>query len=221
MFRIKICGITDVSDAVTAANAGADAIGINFYAGSPRCVAFDTAKAIRDSVAGRVKCVGVFVNESAQHISWLVKHVGLDLVQLHGDEPATILAELPQIPVIKAFRLESPNLAHVSSFIREAGAATSTLAAVLLDAFRPHQFGGTGQMLDTARLAAQVACLAGFPWCLAGGLRPDNVAQAIREARPDAVDTSSGVERAPGRKDAHAVQEFIRAARRAFESIER
>jgi phosphoribosylanthranilate isomerase len=219
MFRIKICGITNVKDAIAARDAGADAIGLNFYPRSPRCVSADLARTIRDEVGRQIQCVGVFVNETAGRIESIAGFVGLDTVQLHGDEPVSILNDLTSILVIKAFRIRHNNLDVVKTFLEAAGSTRSSLGGILLDSFDPQHYGGTGKPLDAATLATKLSTLGEYPWCLAGGLRPDNVAEAIRVSRPDAVDTASGVELIPGRKDTHAMRDFVIRARHAFESL--
>jgi phosphoribosylanthranilate isomerase len=199
--RVKICGVTTVADAALAVRAGADAIGLNFYERSPRVVSAARARRIVASLPPFVWAVGVFVNHSAQRINRLAREVGLHVVQLHGDEPESLLPRL-QFPVFRALHVGVGRLA-VSSF---RGAS-----ALVLDAAQPG-YGGGGRTFDWSRakdLAARRAVL------LAGGLTPDNVAAAIAAVRPLGVDVASGVESRPGTKDPRAVAAFVRAVRSA------
>lgn len=214
MFCIKICGITSVADALLAAEAGADAIGLNFYDKSPRYVTAERAKEICDALPGGVARIGVFVNSLPQGIIATVNRVGLNAVQLHGDEGPDFLAALAKLSVIKAFRCKESTLDRVKAFL-DLCLDTSVPSAVLLDAHAPGNYGGTGQVLDWKGLRGERAKLQGLPLILAGGLTPQNVAEAIRLARPDAVDTASGVESAPGQKDPAKVRAFIVAAKAA------
>jgi phosphoribosylanthranilate isomerase len=202
--RVKICGVTTVEDALLCAGAGADAIGLNFWRGSKRRVDLARAAEIARVLPPSILKVGVFVNAERAAIERAIGGVGLDAVQLHGDE-------IPEhcrgfaVPVIKAIGVrrggESPRLI----------AERFPVAYILLDADCGEQYGGTGLAFDWQR-AAGVAPGRLF---LAGGLRPDNVAAAIRVARPYGVDTASGVECAPGRKDPARVKEFIDNAKHA------
>ena len=206
MVRVKICGITNGDDARHAADCGADALGFVFYAGSPRCV---TPEQVREIVAGLppfVTRVGLFVNEDRERIRAIASTCGLDVVQLHGDEPPSACV-LPPLRVIKGVRPRTEgDLLPLAAY---------PVAALLVDAAVPGQFGGTGQCADwdlAARLAARQRVI------LAGGLTPANVAAAVREVKPYAVDVASGVELAPGRKDPDQVAQFIRMAKEACRS---
>ena len=214
VFCIKICGITSVADALLAAEAGADAIGLNFYDKSPRYVTAERAKEICDALPPGITKVGVFVNSLPNGIVATVQRVGLDAVQLHGDEGPELLVALGKLPAIKAFRCQGSTLDRVQAFLGH-GPDSTRLVAVLLDAHAPGTYGGTGQVLDWKGLRGERAKLQGLPLILAGGLTPQNVAEAIRLARPDAVDTASGVESAPGQKDPAKVRAFIVAAKAA------
>jgi phosphoribosylanthranilate isomerase len=227
MFRIKICGITRIDDAIVAAEAGADALGLNFYAKSPRCVSIETAKLIAASVnhsaAGGPLLVGVFVNVTADEIARTVATVPLDAIQLHGDEPPEFLTELPPgVPVIRAARIGTAGLSETATYRDACLAAGRPLAAVLLDAsvkVAPGEevvYGGSGHRLDWPRVAAERGVLASTPLILAGGLTPVNVAEAISVSRCDGVDTASGVESSPGVKDHEMVRAFVKAARGAL-----
>jgi phosphoribosylanthranilate isomerase len=210
-FRVKICGITRPEDASMAAGAGADAIGLNFYPGSPRCVTLEQAQAIAAAMPAGVARVGVFVNADLAEMRRIADSVPLDYVQLHGDEPPQAIAAL-DVPVIRAFRCGSAGLMPVGLYLEACRQAGRLPAAVLIDAYAPGAFGGTGQTLDWPALAAGREHLAGLPLILAGGLTAENVAAAIAAARPDGVDTASGVESSPGVKDAARVRAFVAAA---------
>jgi phosphoribosylanthranilate isomerase len=218
MFQIKICGITNVEDAQMAAEAGADAIGLNFYAGSRRFVAIEQAAKIALSLPLHVQKVGVFVNASAAEVLRICDAVGLDAIQLHGDEPPQFLGELNGKPIIKAFRLQGPSLKVVADYIKESAVIGDSVRMVLVDAFRPGVFGGTGERLDWQALDQWKESI-GVPLVLAGGLTAQNVDAAISTARPAAVDTASGVETMPGIKDGTKVREFVDRARTAFTKL--
>jgi phosphoribosylanthranilate isomerase len=200
---VKICGVRRPEDAVAAARAGASAIGLNFAAESPRRVSRGEARAIADEVRGRVEVVGVFVNAPYEEIVRLDEAVGLDRIQLHGEETPEMVARFGG-KAYKAVRVGAPR--DVADLGRWGG------PWVLLDAFAPNARGGTGASFDwaLARGAGRGARVV-----LAGGLTPENVAEAVRAAGPAGVDTASGVERAPGVKDPERIAAFVRAARGA------
>jgi phosphoribosylanthranilate isomerase len=244
MFRIKICGITSAPDALLAAETGADAIGLNFYAGSARHVTPRQAAQFRmvtEQLASRhPDCIGVFVNHSTHEIVRIAQGAGLDGVQLHGDEPPTALADLagsltaelesleteslrpwPRLsreapPVYRARRIDERGVAAIALDLAACHAAGCRPAAVLVDALSPGRYGGTGETVSWVGLADHPRWLGETPLILAGGLTPDNVAEAIRIVRPAGVDVASGVESAPGKKDPHKVRDFVAAARAAF-----
>lgn len=201
--RVKICGITTLEDARHAVACGADALGFVFYPKSPRFVDPERVRRIVAGLPPLVTTVGLFVNEDPAKIGEIVACCGLNVIQLHGDETPG-QCSFPPYRVVKAVRLT-------------AGADLATLAdypvsALLLDACVPGQFGGTGQRCDW-ETAARVA--EGHRVILAGGLKPDNVTEAVRRVRPYGVDVSSGVERHPGQKDPEKVARFIRLAKEA------
>ncbi len=197
MTRVKICGITAIDDAHAAVEAGADALGFVFAAGSPRAVTPAQAAGITSTLPPFVWTVGVFVDQPLEDVIRIAGDVHLQAVQLHGAEPADYSACLP-LPVIRAIR------------VRNAGSLNLVGAyparAFLLDAYVEGQAGGTGKTLAWD-VAATVTGKA--PIILSGGLRPETVADAIRRVRPFGVDVSSGVERAPGHKDHAKLKEFI------------
>ena len=200
--RVKICGITSERDAHAAVEASADALGFVFYPKSSRAVTALQAMAIARSLPPFVARVGVFVNLPPAEIQSIRSQVGLTAIQLHGDEPPVAAHALPG-PVIKAFRG-----AVVCQQVFE-----YQTAGYLLDGDAGDRFGGSGMPADEAAASA----LAGDPrFILSGGLNPDNVAERIRRFRPAAVDVSTGVELAPGRKCPEKMQAFVAAARAAL-----
>ena len=219
MFRVKICGVTCPEDALLCANAGADAVGLNFYRPSPRWIDIPTAKRIAAQLPASVAKVGVFVNAPLDEVASVFDQVGLDLAQLHGDEPPEAMVELGKRPVVKAFRCRDHDGRQITQFLRGCRDLRVQPAAVLIDAFVPGSYGGTGVAVDWAFVAELRQQTQQIPIVLAGGLRPENVAQAIRIARPSAVDTASGVETAPGKKDSDLSQAFVDNARSAFDLL--
>lgn len=203
MVRVKICGITNLDDARLAADLGAHALGFIFYPRSPRSVAPDAAREIIRALPPFVLSVGVFVDEEAGVVRELAATVGLDWVQLHGRESPDYCKSLGR-RVIKGFRVKSEDI------FRELGEYQGAVQAFLLDTYKPGLPGGTGETFDwdLARRAATFG-----PIILAGGLTADNIAEAVRVARPAAVDVASGVEAAPGRKDPGRLGEFFQAIR--------
>lgn len=223
MFQIKICGITTVDDALLAAAAGADAIGLNFYAQSARYVEPAIATAIAQALPAGIWKVGVFVNSPLAEILSIAGRVGLDAVQLHGDEAPAFVGQLrdglPQrMQIVRAFRCREASLAPLAEYLTECRQIGSPPAAVLLDAFQSGEYGGTGRVVDWQAIARDRASLGTIPIVLAGGLTPENIAAAIAAARPAAVDTASGVESSPGRKDAAKVRAFVERAKAAFDN---
>lgn len=203
MVRVKICGITNTDDALHAASCGADALGFVFYSGSPRCVTPAQVRAISEALPPFVTRVGLFVNETPERIRAIAGECGLDVLQLHGDEPPEACL-LPPYRVIKGVRpREVADLGRLAAY---------PVAALLVDAAVPGQFGGTGQRADW-QLAAQLVATRRV--ILAGGLTPVNVTAAVQAVHPYGVDVSSGVEQAPGRKDPEKVAQFIRMAKEA------
>jgi phosphoribosylanthranilate isomerase len=219
MFTIKICGITRPEDAEAAAAAGADAIGLNFYEKSPRYVDVDRARIIIAAVPPGVVKVGVFVNAPVQEVCRLYDDLKLDLIQLHGDEPLEYLAQLNDRPIIKALRVSgTEGLRAMIDYIAACKKLFHIPRFILLDAPLSEGFGGSGKSADWT-LAKRYCAAPGPPLVLAGGLRPDNVAEAIRTTGPQAVDTASGVESQPGIKDAAAIAAFVAAAKSAYQLL--
>ena len=204
--KVKICGITNWLDARRAIDAGVDFLGFNFYPGSARYVTPAKARRIVRRLPKSVASVGVFVNENEQKMLEIVQIVGLDRVQLHGEEsPATVERLGRALPVIKALRVRKTlRAAQVARF--------KHASALLLDGFDPKQWGGTGRSFDW-QLANRAR--RGAKLFLAGGITPENVAAAIRTAKPYAVDVCSGVEAKPGKKDAKRLKAFMREVEKA------
>lgn len=223
VFRIKVCGIRSIEDAFAAVHAGADAIGLNFFASSKRFVAAQTAKEIADAVRGRAAIVALIVNHSACEVAEIVSAVDCDWVQLHGDEPPNFIGDFRSLlasprPVLRAIRVGREDYGRIAERIRAACLPESPPDAILLDA-DSQSLGGSGQQLDWSAIGRERRGLADLPLVLAGGLKPGNVAQAIQSVRPDAVDVASGVEESPGVKSRAKMQEFCEAAHAAWASI--
>lgn len=218
MFRVKICGVTRPEDARMAAQSGADAIGLNFYGGSPRCVTLERAAEIAAALPPHVCKVGVFVGATAEEIKDKARTVPLDLVQLSGDEPPEFLREVRPLPVLRAARIRD-DLSPVTAYLDACYRQYALPRMLLVDALRDDAYGGTGVTLDWDYLAQHRRALNGLPLVLAGGLTPDNVAAAIARVRPWAVDVASGVEQAPGAKSPELVSRFVSAARAALDRL--
>ncbi len=202
--RSKICGITRIEDARAAAAAGADAIGLVFYAPSPRAVSVERAREIVAALPPFVTTVGLFVNAAREEVEAVLQSVPLDLLQFHGDESAADCRGFGR-PWMKALRVRSGEdvLARCSEYPDAAG--------ILLDTYVAGVPGGTGERFDWSLVPLD----APLPLILAGGLDPDNVAEAIARVRPHAVDVSGGVEASRGIKDHGKVEAFLRAVRGA------
>jgi phosphoribosylanthranilate isomerase len=206
MVKIKICGITNAADALAAVEAGANLVGFNFYPKSPRNITESEAAMIRSHLPKKVKAVGVFVNAPLAEAAALCKSLKLHAAQLHGDETPEDVAELAgSVSVFKAFRVD-PDFALAT--LDEYGEAY----AFLFDAAHAGQYGGTGHTTDwdLARRAT-----VGRRIILAGGLKVENVAAAVRIVRPYGIDVASGVESRPGKKDHGLLREFVEEVRRA------
>jgi phosphoribosylanthranilate isomerase len=201
--RVKICGVTRAEDARAAAQAGADAIGLNFYPQSSRCVEIAQARAVRGVLPPFVSAVAVFVDPQADEVRRVVDAVQPEMLQFHGDEPAQFCASFG-LPYIKACRVRAG--VDLLEFLRPYASA----AGWLFDAY-VEGYGGGGQAFDWTLMPTQLA----RPVILSGGLTPDNVGEAVRRVKPWAVDVSSGVESAKGIKDAERVRRFIQEVRRA------
>ena len=202
--RVKICGVRTLEEAEAAVAAGADALGFNFWPKSPRYVSPDEAARIVAALPAFVTSIGVFVNEELDRVREIVSRVGLDAVQLHGEETPRYCLGVNNTRVIKAFRVgEDFDLDAILDY---------PVSAILLDAKVEGQYGGTGRRIswELAKEASRRATV-----ILAGGITIDNVADAINSVRPFAVDACSGVESEPGRKDLIKLREFMKEVARA------
>jgi phosphoribosylanthranilate isomerase len=202
MTMVKICGVTSVEDALMAAAAGADAIGLNFHPPSPRCVDLDVAAQIAAALPARVWRVGVFVDRPRDAVRSIAARVGLDALQFHGSE---------DIELCRGWSCKTIKAVRVRDQATLPAAASYAVDFILADAYVEDLHGGTGARVPEQWLSG----IAPERLFLAGGLTPENVAAAIRAIRPAAVDVASGVERAPGRKDPEKVKRFIANARLA------
>ena len=208
MTKIKICGIKTVNDALAAMDAGADLIGFNFYPKSPRYIDVGICRNIMSVMRkyGQMTFVGVFVNASVAEIRGTIETCGLNLAQLHGDESSQMVKSMNG-EAFKAFR-GIPE--HLDGFVRD------TAPALLVDASVKGAYGGTGVTADwtaVAQLAER------YPLLLAGGLTPENVAQAVQRVKPWGVDVASGVESSPGQKDPDKMRAFVQTVRSTTTSV--
>lgn len=213
MVKIKICGITRLSDALEACHAGADALGFNFSSMSPRKTAPEEAKAIIEKLPPLVESAGIFVDQTPEEINAICRYCKLQIAQLHSEQygPEQAMA-ITEAKVIKVFRpAENFAVEEVFAFAEKSG-----INAFLFDAYRPGMAGGTGESIGIS-LASRIfnalgeRCYA----ILAGGLNENNVVEAIRRTRPYGVDTASGVESKPGIKDSAKIRSFADAVNRA------
>jgi phosphoribosylanthranilate isomerase len=216
VFHIKICGITTVEDGLAVAQAGADAVGLNFYPRSRRYISPGIAREIAQALSKGIVRAGVFVNKAAEEVCRLFDETPLDLIQLHGDEPPEFLLQLGNRPAIKTFSLKSASIQRVVEYLDRCRKLAALPCMLMIDSQTAGQYGGTGKTCDWNAAREYVAEIKSPPLILAGGLTPENVAEAIRTVRPAAVDVASGVESSPGRKDPLLVAAFVRAARVAF-----
>ncbi len=210
MVKVKICGITNLSDARHAIEAGADFLGFNFYPKSSRYIAPAVARRIVQRLPDNVASVGVFVNETEREMLAIARRVGLDYLQLHGDETVEVVSRMRRsFRVIKAIRVrESFRVSQLGDFKRA--------SSILLDGFDAHLHGGTGKSFNwkLAKSAGRKRQI-----FLAGGLTPENAAEAVSAARPFAIDVCSGVESRPGKKDAARMRALVAAVRPARATI--
>ena len=199
MTKIKICGFTNADNAREASLVGVDAIGLVFYEKSPRNVDINSAREIVAALPPFVNRVGLFVNANPSFIDEVLCEVPLDTLQFHGDEGVMDCTQY-QMPFIKSVRVSlDTNVTQIADDFSQA-------SALLLDSYNSHTYGGTGEVFDWSLACVEIE----LPVILAGGLNSDNVAEAIKQVRPYAVDASSGVESEPGVKDVDKIRAFIR-----------
>lgn len=207
--RVKICGITQIKQGKAIAQMGATELGFICVSQSPRYVTPTHLTAMVRELSSQINCIGVFANANLSEIQRVLEETALTGVQLHGVESPEFCRHLkqsyPHLEIIKAFRIKTSQcLSQLTPYVE-------WVDIMLLDAYHPHQLGGTGQTLDWETLAQfKPAC----PWFLAGGLTPDNVTQALQLLHPDGVDLSSGVERSPGDKDLSKVTQLFHEIKR-------
>jgi phosphoribosylanthranilate isomerase len=216
MTWIKICGITNLEDAVTAVDAGADALGFVFYEKSPRKIAPLTAQAVVAEIPGMIEKVGVFVNQTEESICALADKTGLTAVQLHGDDEDPHVADLvaerrPHLKVMVGISMHQANPEGWAMMWRP-----DVVYAFLVDSGNSSNYGGTGKTFDWQTNQPSIAVIARLSRVIvAGGLNPGNVTKAIRILEPWGVDVASGVEAVPGKKDPQKVRAFVDAVRQA------
>jgi len=202
--RIKMCGFTNAADAMNAVALGVDAIGLVFYAPSPRAVSIAQARAIAQAVGPFVTVVGLLVDASTSQVNEILEHVSLHVLQFHGDETAAFCKQFHR-PWIKALRMKpGMDLLQTASAFKEAN-------ALLLDSYKVGTPGGTGETFDWETIPGNLS----LPIVLAGGLNADNVQDAIMQVHPYAVDVSGGVESESGIKDAQKMRDFVEAVKRS------
>jgi len=202
MSRVKICGITNSNDAKLASDSGADAIGLVFYPPSPRYVRIKQAIDVVSSLPPFISTVALFVNAQRTEIEQVLEQVAIDLIQFHGDEPEAFCSSFNR-PYIKAIRMkEGLNLYAVQNNY-------SSARGLLLDTYKKGIPGGTGEAFNWDKVPHDLT----LPVILAGGLVPENIAQAIKQVKPYAVDVSGGVEASKGKKDAEKIIQFMKQAR--------
>lgn len=215
---IKICGINDVETATQIADLNPNAIGLNFFAKSPRSVNAETAARISETLPGEIERIGLFVNHSVQDVLDACRQCSLGTAQLHGDETPEFLAELqsanPDLKLLRAFRVDARSgCSEIEEFLARCEELGVSLDGCLVDSRVAGEYGGTGHTAPWDLLAGQYDSRRWPRLILAGGLTPDNVADAIRIVSPAGVDVASGVESSRGVKDLDLVASFVEAAR--------
>jgi phosphoribosylanthranilate isomerase len=221
---IKICGIRDRAAATLVAAFAPDAVGLNFYAGTVRHVDTTTAAQISSSLPSLIEPVGLFVNENAETIHGVCSRCSLQTIQLHGNEPPETIRELADYDasyrIIRAWNLGPEGLGPLGDYLGRLRDLKVWPAACLIDARVDGKHGGTGRVVDWELLGREYDHSEWPPLILAGGLTPENVADAIPAVKPWGVDVASGVESAPGVKDFSLVEQFIQSAREASQFMD-
>lgn len=216
---VKICGIQDVKTAHMIADLGASALGLNFYAPSPRSIELSTACEIKAALSHKdISLVGLFVKHTLSEVTSICRELSPHMVQLHGNEPPEFLAELsqhvPDIEIIWVFRTQDPDLNHLSDFLTQCDQHGKRPDYILIDAYSPQAYGGTGQLVPWEMIKENYLYDEWPDLILAGGLTPENVHEAIQTVTPFGVDTASGVESAPGTKSQVMVEAFVNQAKK-------
>ncbi len=206
---VKICGLTTVENALQVCEAGVDSIGLNFYAKSKRCVDLITSREIVEALPVDVEPVGLFVNHTLEEIRTITNKTGIKTVQLHGDETAEFAAQLDDLKIIRAFRIDETNIANLAGELDRFQVAGVKLYGCLIDAKADGAYGGTGHLAPWELISKQYIVEEWPPLVLAGGLTTENIKDAIDVVHPWGVDTASGVESFPGVKDPKLVQQFV------------
>ena len=214
---VKVCGVRDRETALRLADIGVDAIGLNFFAKSPRRITIEEAAEIARVLPNHINRVGVFVNHAIDELISIADRCKLDAVQLHGDESASYLFELqkqlPEMRLIRAWRMGADGLTGLAEFLELCRQRRCPVAACLVDAHVEGVYGGSGKTVSWERLKAEYQTTEWPPLILAGGLTEMNVAEAIAATIPWGVDTASGVESSPGIKDLERAEHFVRNAK--------
>jgi phosphoribosylanthranilate isomerase len=209
--KVKVCGLTRVSEALSCAEAGVDWIGLNFHSASPRCVDPALAAEIVAALPASCEAVGLFVDRPPGEVAKIADRIGLRIIQLHGHEPPEDLPALSHLTIVRAFRIgDAVGIARMRNYIAFANQLGREPDAILVDADVAGELGGTGTTI-ALELFDEVPRLPRL--ILAGGLTPENVSKRVSLIRPWMVDVASGVESSPGRKDLERVAAFVRAAR--------
>ncbi len=210
---VKICGFKDLKLAEIAVEAGVDAIGLNFYAKSSRFITPANAEKISKSLKIRVLTVGLFVNHSTDEVSEIITQCELSAAQFHGDESPEFLSDIqnrfPDLKIIKAYRMKGNDLSPLKVYLDQCKQLNFELFACLVDAFSDKQYGGTGKTVQWSALREEYSSSDWPPLILAGGLNLNNVSEAIEQAKPWGIDLASGVESAPGIKNADLIKDLM------------
>jgi phosphoribosylanthranilate isomerase len=216
---VKICGIRDTATAENVVTLKPDAIGLNFYSQSPRTVPVKTAAEIVRELPEEIEPVGLFVNHTAEEIHSICDQCNIRTVQLHGDEPPQLLADLQadiaELKIIRAYRMGTEGLSQLEKYLADCDRLNAKIFACLIDARVEGMYGGSGQTVPWDRLAAEYQRDDWPHLILAGGLTPKNVSVAVQTVKPWGVDVAGGVESSPIEKDLNLVERFITTAREA------
>ncbi len=210
---VKVCGLTTVENALEVCECGVDAIGLNFYSKSKRSVDTKIAKNIVDRLPSHVEPIALFVNHSLEEIHKITTRTGIQTVQLHGDETAGFAAQMEDLSIIRAIRIDADNISALPEEIENYKRQGVNLRAYLIDAKVNGTYGGSGHTAPWDLIADEYDTKNWPPLILAGGLSPENVADAVRAVQPWGVDTASSVESSPGLKDLDLVREFVAGAK--------